>query len=74
MSDFLDYNAIKGIIEIEKCLEHNTYPKFIKSEKGFEINSCCEKFKGKLIEKVKKIVTEQTKSSIQQMMKKAFKK
>lgn len=74
MSDFLDYNAIKRKIESETCLEHNARPEFKKTSDGFQINSCCEKFKSKLTEKAKKIVSEQTKSAMEKMMKNMFKK
>lgn len=74
MSDFLDYSVIKRKIESEVCAEHNTTPKFIKTAKGFQISSCCEEFKIKLVEKAKKNIAEQTKSAVKEMMKKAFKR
>ena len=74
MSDFLDYRVIKRKVESEVCTEHNVSPEFIKTAKGFQINSCCEEFKNKLIEKSKKHIAEQTKSAVEQMMKKAFKR
>lgn len=74
MSDFLDYNAIKRKVESEVCAEHNTSPKFIKTAKGFQINSCCEEFKSKLVEKAKKNIAEQTKIAVEKMIKKAFKR
>ncbi|BFM45150.1 hypothetical protein CFS9_37910 [Flavobacterium sp. CFS9] len=74
MSDFLDYGVIKRKIESEVCSEHNEYSKFIKTAKGFQINSCCESFKMKLTEKVKKIITKQTEIAVQKMFKKVFKK
>lgn len=74
MSDLLDYNAIKRKIESETCLKHNEHPEFKKTSNGFQINSCCEEFKSKLAEKAKKLVGEQAKSSVQDMLKKAFKK
>jgi len=74
MSDFLDYTVIKRKIESEVCSEHNEHPEFKKTAKGFQINSCCEGFKIKLIEKVKKHIAQQTKISFQKMLKKAFKR
>jgi len=74
MSDFLDYSTIKRKIENEKCREHNSHPEFVKTATGFQINSCCDDFKDRLVEEAKKIITAETKSAIQKMMKKAFKK
>ncbi|WP_337965474.1 hypothetical protein [uncultured Flavobacterium sp.] len=74
MSDFLDYSAIKRKIESEVCAGHNVSPEFIKTAKGFQINSCCEEFKDKLVEKAKKNIAEQTKITVEKMLKKAFKR
>lgn len=74
MSEFLDYNAIKRKIESETCKSHNTKPEFKKTSNGFQINSCCEEFKNTLTDKAHKIIAEQTKSAMQKMLKKAFKR
>ncbi|TPD73752.1 hypothetical protein [Flavobacterium microcysteis] len=74
MSDFLDYNAIKRKIESETCSKHNEKPEFKKNIKGFEINACCEEFRGKLAKKAEKIVVDETKSAMEKMLKNAFKK
>lgn len=73
MSDFLDYDVIKRKIESEVCSEHNEHAKFTKTTEGFQINSCCESFKMKLTEEINRNITEQTKTAIQKMLKKAFK-
>ncbi|MEE6127864.1 hypothetical protein V2E39_10760 [Chryseobacterium arthrosphaerae] len=70
----LDYNSIKRKIENESCSEHNKHPQFIKTFKGFEIKACCENFRSQLVEKSKKIVAEETKKTIENMMKNIFKK
>lgn len=74
MSDFLDYGAIKRKVESEVCSEHNEHPKFKITAGGFQIISCCEGFKMKLTEKIKKYITEETKIAVQKMLKKAFKR
>ena len=71
MSDFLNYSAIKRKIESEVCAEHNVSPEFIKTAKGFQINSCCEEFKDKLIEKAKKNLGYDPKYSLQDGLKEA---
>jgi len=73
MSD-LDYNSIKRKIESQKCSEHNENPEFRKTSKGFEIKACCENFRSELIQKSEKIIAEETKKSIEKMMKNIFKK
>lgn len=73
MSD-LDYNSIKRKIENQKCSEHNKNPQFIKTSKGFEIKACCENFRSELVKKSEKIITEETKKSIEKMMKNILKK
>lgn len=73
MSD-LNYNSIKRKIESQKCSEHNKNPEFIKTLKGFEIKACCENFRSDLVKKSEKIIAEETKKSIEKMMKNIFKK
>ncbi len=73
MSD-LDYNSIKRKIESQKCSEHNNNPQFIKTSKGFEIKACCENFRSELVKRSEKIIAEETKKSIEKMMKNIFKK
>jgi len=70
----LDYNSIKRKIENQTCLEHHKNPRFIKTTKGFEIKACCESFRSELVEKSKKIIADETKKSIEKMMKNIFKK
>lgn len=70
----LDYNSIKRKIESQKCSEHNKNPEFIKTSKRFEIKACCENFRGELVKKSEKIIAEETKKSIEKMMKNIFKK
>ncbi|MDF2552267.1 MAG: hypothetical protein K0R77_1542 [Chryseobacterium sp.] len=70
----LDYNSIKRKIETQKCSEHHKNPQFIKTSKGFEIKACCENFRSELVKKSEKIISEETKNSIEKMMKNIFKK
>lgn len=70
----LDYNSIKRKIENQTCTEHKMNPKFIKTLKGFEITACCESFRSELVEKSRKIMTDETKKTIENMIKNIFKK
>lgn len=69
----IDYNLVKRKIEIERCPEHSEHPKFEKTNKGFSVNACCEEFRSEMLEKIKIIMAEETKSAIGKMLKNAFK-
>lgn len=70
--EHINFNSVKRKIEKERCNKHNQHPKVEKTPKGFEISACCEDFRNKMIEKMKKVVAEETKISIEKMLKKSF--
>lgn len=69
----LDYNSIKRKIENETCPQCNKKPKFEKTSKGFQVDTCCEVFDKIITDKSKKIVEEETKKAIDKMFKNGFK-
>ncbi|MBV8327517.1 hypothetical protein [Chryseobacterium sp.] len=68
----LDYSLIKQEIESEVCEEHGLHPEFVKTDDGFGIKACCDPFRIELVNKSEKIVEEETKKFLDQMMKDLF--
>ena len=71
--DTLDYSAIKRKIERECCSEHGENAKFIKTNDGFKMQTCCDNFGNTMSKKAEKIVGEETQNAINKMMKNIFK-
>ena len=69
----INYSNIKHRIERESCPEHGERPKFTKTSDGFSISACCEKFRASLINEAKTAVAEETKRTIENMLRDAFK-
>ncbi|NIF06085.1 hypothetical protein F3J23_11605 [Chryseobacterium sp. Tr-659] len=69
----LNYNLIKQEIESEVCEEHGLHPEFVKTDEGFGIKACCDPFREKMVEKSGKMIEEETKKILDEMMKDLFK-
>ncbi|MFS4470195.1 hypothetical protein [Chryseobacterium sp. T20] len=69
----LNYDQIKKEIESEVCEEHGMHPEFVKTDEGFGIKACCEPFREELVEKSGKMIEEETKKILEEMMKDLFK-
>ncbi|RLJ32272.1 hypothetical protein CLU97_1723 [Chryseobacterium sp. 7] len=65
----LNYDLIKKEIESEVCKEHGLHPELIKTDEGFGIKACCELFREELVEKSGKMIEEETKKILDEMMK-----
>lgn len=60
-------------IENEICATHSQHPKFEKTDVGFSITACCEEFRSKMLERAEEIMVEETKKTLEQMLKGMFK-
>ncbi len=69
----LNYDQIKKEIESEVCKEQSRHPEFVKTEEGFGIKACCEPFREELVEKSGKLIEEETKKILEEMMEDLFK-
>lgn len=69
----IDYASVKRKIQSEKCKVHNEHPRFKKTQKGFDISACCTHFRSEMLKRTKTVMTEETKSALEKMIKKAFK-
>mgnify|MGYP006430663883 CR=1 FL=1 len=63
----IDYNKVKRKVEREKCPLHGEKPKFNKKHNGFTINTCCNKFRSKMIKKSEKIIKVEVVNSMNKM-------
>ncbi|QWT87276.1 hypothetical protein KBP46_05300 [Chryseobacterium sp. PCH239] len=69
----LNYDQIKKEIESEVYKEHSRHPEFVKTDEGFGIKACCEPFREELVEKSGKMIEEETKKILEEMMEDLFK-
>jgi len=70
--EHINFNSVKRKIEKERCSKHNKHPKVQKTSKEFEVSACCEEFRKKMIAKLEIVMAEETKISIEKMLKKSF--
>lgn len=69
----INYSNIKNRIEKKSCPKHGKHPKFTQTAEGFSITACCENFRSSLIEEAKTAIAEETRRSIENMFRNAFK-